>query len=115
MLSVFLEILSSMPAAAINIMSDVPPALIKGSVWPVGGTELVATPMFTATCMAITLVIPAASRLPNLSLQRAAMRIPRQTRKKYAAITSTQPMKPSSSPIMANIKSLSPYVRNSSF
>ena len=67
--SLFLEMLSSMPTAAMNIIREVPPALIKGSVCPVGGTELVATPMFTATCSAITLVMPAARRLPNLSLQ----------------------------------------------
>ena len=80
MLSVFLEILSSMPAAAINIMSDVPPALIKGSVWPVGGTELVATPMFTATCMAITLVIPAASRQKtNLHIAHRTMNCAKET------------------------------------
>ena len=48
---------SRIPTAIIKMTREVPPALIKGRVWPVGGTELVATPMLTATCRANTRVI----------------------------------------------------------
>ena len=99
---------SKIPTAIMKMTREVPPALIKGRVWPVGGTELVATPMLTATCRASTRVIPPASRLPNRSLHRAAMRIPRHITKKYAPISSTHPTNPSSSPMMEKMKSLSP-------
>ena len=56
-----------MPAALKNITKLVPPALINGSVWPVVGALLVATAIFTIACMPITLVKPAASRLPKRS------------------------------------------------
>ena len=100
---VFLEILSSTPTAQRNMTRLVPPALIKGRVWPVVGAMLATTAIFIIACMPITEVIPAARRLPKRSLQRMAMRMPLYIKNAYAAISSTQPTCSCSAPVIAEI------------
>ena len=55
------------PTSVMNIISDVPPELKKGSETPVGGTEAVTVATFSKLCIAMSDVIPIASRLPNMS------------------------------------------------
>ena len=55
------------PTAAKLMMSDEPPALMKGSVMPVTGSRATTTAMFTKAWKPRPAVIPAASRPPNVS------------------------------------------------
>ena len=74
------EMLNSTPIAAMVKMRDVLPALMSGSGSPVGGMEPLTTSALTSVCTAIAAVIPPASRKPNLSRLRAAVRTPNQMR-----------------------------------
>lgn len=65
-----------MPAAAKLTISDEPPALMNGSVMPVTGISAITTAMLTNACRHSHAVIPAASRAPNVSGARSAVRIP---------------------------------------
>ena len=56
-----------MPTAAKLIVSDEPPALMKGSVMPVIGRSETTTPMLMNAWTQIQAVIPAAIRAPNVS------------------------------------------------
>ena len=55
---------SRIPVAAIIIVTDVPPALKKGSGRPVVGRMPVTTPMLMNACSPIIEVMPAPSRQP---------------------------------------------------
>lgn len=65
-----------MPAAAKLTSSDEPPALMNGRVIPVTGTRATTTAMLMKAWMHSQPVIPAASRAPNVSGARSAVRIP---------------------------------------
>ena len=56
-----------MPTAARLMVSEEPPALMKGSVMPVIGTSATTTPMLIRAWKVIQAVTPAASRPPNVS------------------------------------------------
>ena len=66
----------STPAAAKLTSSEEPPALMNGSVMPVTGSSATTTAMFTNAWKHSQAVIPAASRAPNVSGARRAVRIP---------------------------------------
>ena len=53
-----------MPTAAMIMLTDVPPALKKGSGRPVVGRMPVTTPMLMNACKPIIEVMPAPSRQP---------------------------------------------------
>lgn len=65
-----------MPTAAKLMMSDEPPALMNGSVIPVTGRIATTTATLMNAWMHSHPVIPAASRAPNVSGARSAVRIP---------------------------------------
>jgi hypothetical protein len=58
------------------MMSDEPPRLMKGSVIPVTGNSPTTTPMLMKAWIVSHAVIPVASRAPNVSGARSAVRIP---------------------------------------
>ena len=58
------------------MMRDEPPALMNGSVMPVTGRSATTTAMLTNAWKHSQAVIPAASRPPNVSGARSAVRIP---------------------------------------
>ena len=70
------EIERRIPIAAKLMMSDEPPALMKGSVIPVIGTRVTTTPMLMNAWMHSHAVIPAASSAPNVSGAPSATRMP---------------------------------------
>lgn len=70
------EIASRIPTAAKLTTSDVPPALTNGSVMPVTGISATTTAMLTKAWKHSQIVIPAASRAPNVSGARRAVRRP---------------------------------------
>ena len=70
------EIERRIPIAAKLMMSDEPPALMKGSVIPVIGTRVTTTPMLMNAWMHSQAVIPAARSAPNVSGAPSATRMP---------------------------------------
>jgi hypothetical protein len=70
------EIDSRIPIAAKLMMSDEPPALMKGRVMPVTGKRATTTPMLMNAWRHSQPVMPAASRAPNVSGARRDTRIP---------------------------------------
>jgi hypothetical protein len=58
------------------MMSDEPPALMNGRVIPVTGRSATTTPMLTNAWRQSQAVIPTASRAPNVSGARSAVRMP---------------------------------------
>ena len=70
------------------------------------GIDDVTTPIFIITCIPINVVIPVANRLPNISGDFIAIKIPLQINIANSKITITQPIKPNSSANIENIKSL---------
>ena len=58
------------------MISDDPPAEMKGSVMPVIGTTATTTPMLMNACTHSQVVIPAASRAPKVSGAARAVRKP---------------------------------------
>ena len=59
------------------MISDDPPALMKGSVMPVIGTSATTTARLMNACTVSQVVIPAASSAPNVSGAASATRMPR--------------------------------------
>ena len=101
-----------MPTAARLIVSDEPPALMNGRVIPVIGTSATTTPMLMNAWRHSQAVIPAASSAPNVSGAPSAIRIPvRQTTN--SPTTMAAPTSPSSSPMIAKMKSLLAFGTNS--
>lgn len=80
---------------------------MKGRGSPVGGMEAVTTAILITACIAIMEIIPADRKLPNKSGAVSATLIPLHIRIRKRRIRKVAPMKPSSSPIMAKIKSVS--------
>jgi hypothetical protein len=60
-----LEILSNMPVETMQVNSDEPPKLIKGSVRPVTGIRPTTTQIFIIACAIIMPVIAPAIVLPK--------------------------------------------------
>ena len=98
--------LQSTPQATRVISSEVPPLLMKGSGIPVVGRTLVTAAMLMKAWMQIQPTIPPASRAPKASGARIEARTPRQPSRKKAVMTARQPMSPSSSPMIAKMKSV---------
>ena len=93
--------------ALIKTTSDVLPAEMKGSGTPVGGNVLETTPTLTITWLAMIVTMPLASKQPNLSFACFAILTPLMISTKNISIVKTAPKSPSSSHIIAKIKSLS--------
>jgi hypothetical protein len=70
------EIERRIPTAARLIVSEDPPALMKGRVIPVIGNRATTTPMLMNAWTHSQVVIPAASRAPKVSGADSAMRTP---------------------------------------
>ena len=70
------------------------------------GSNASTTPMLRAACTTIMEVAPAASRAAKTSGARRAARRPRQATTAKPASTAMAPMKPSSSPTIAKMKSV---------
>ncbi len=98
--------LSNMPTPASIGTREEPPELIKGNVMPVMGIEPVTTAMFIAACRATIIVMPAARRDPKESGALSEALNPRHAKIAYRNTTRAAPKKPSSSPIMAKMKSV---------
>ncbi len=109
------DIFNRMPMEPINSINELVPAEINGSVCPVGGMQPVTTPRLIGHLDgdhggdAHGQV--AAKGLGHVS----ATRTPRQISAPYTNNSATTPTKPSSSAMMAKMKSLSLYGRYSSF
>ena len=58
------------------MVSDDPPALMNGSVMPVMGSSATTTPMLMTAWTVTQVVMPAASRPPNVSGAASATRNP---------------------------------------
>ena len=58
------------------MMSDEPPRLMNGSVMPVTGSSPTTTPMLMNAWIVSQAVMPVASRAPNVSGARRAVRMP---------------------------------------
>lgn len=65
-----------MPTAARLIVSEEPPALMKGSVMPVMGRSATTTPMLMRAWSVTHVVMPAARSPPNVSGADRATRNP---------------------------------------
>lgn len=71
----------------------------------VAGIDDVTTAIFIITCNPTIVVIPAATRLPNMSGDFIAIKIPLQINIANKTITNVHPIKPNSSAKTENIKS----------
>jgi len=100
-----------MPTAAKLTTSDEPPALMNGRVMPVTGTSATTTAMLMNACRQSQAVIPVASRAPNVSGARSAVRIPAKARMPKRAMTIAAPTNPNSSPMIAKMKSFQAFGR----
>ena len=98
---------NKMPMLAINTTKLVLPLLTNGNGTPVGGMLALTTAMFISAWLAITAVIPVASKPPNLSGALLAIFTPFIIIIKNNNIVIVAPKRPSSSQIIENIKSLS--------
>ena len=70
------------------------------------GIDDVTTPIFIITCIPINVVIPVANRLPNISGDFIAIKIPLQINIANNIKTTAHPKNPNSSANIENIKSL---------
>ena len=73
---------------------------------PVVGIRAVTAATLTKVWMQIQAVIPPESSVPKRSGARSDARIPRQPRKVKATTTAAVPIRPSSSPMIAKMKSV---------
>src|SRR5579862_1053656 len=104
-----------MPTAAMVVTSEEPPKLINGSGTPVKGISATTEPIFRKDCTAIQHVKPTASSAPYLSGARPPAYSARATTTPIKSTTTTQPIKPSSSPITAKIESVQGLGRKPAF
>lgn len=70
---------------------------------PVTGMRETTTPMLMNAWTQIHVVIPAASRAPNVSGAARAIRMPRQAKMQKRPMTTTAPTRPNSSPTTAKM------------
>lgn len=73
---------------------------------PVKGIIPTMAAILIAAWAVIQIVMPAATKRANSSLVANAIRKPRQANNPNSAITMPQPIKPNSSPMIANTESL---------
>src|SRR5436305_4270818 len=97
---------TSSAISAHSASKDDPPYDKKGVVRPVNGINRVTPPTTTKTCSAIEKARPAPSSLPNESRTASAARKPRITSSAKIVRTAISPASPSSSPMVATMKSL---------
>src|SRR5262249_26463256 len=100
------EMLSSTPVENMVMSSAEPPKETKGSGSPLVGSAPVTTPMFTGVCVASITVSPRARCAPKGSGARSPTRRPRQMSTAKRPTTAVAPTRPSSSPMMAKMKSV---------
>ena len=79
---------------------------MSGSGMPVTGMMPIVMPTLTSTWKASIEVMPVASRRPNVSPASRAVTTPRQSTMRYKSSRNVTPMKPSSSPTTAKMKSV---------
>jgi hypothetical protein len=93
--------------SAINVTSkDDRPAETSGSGTPVMGRTPITAPMLIAACTTTQAVMAVAPRRQNMSGTRRAIRSPAKASPPYRKVTHNVPTSPSSSPMMAKIKSV---------
>jgi hypothetical protein len=95
-----------MPSATRVLSSDDRPAEMRGSGTPSGGSTPITAPMLTTAWTTIQAVMPVAARRANRSGTRRAIRRPAKASPPYMAVTHSVPTSPSSSPMVAKMKSL---------
>jgi hypothetical protein len=95
-----------MPSATKVTSNDDKPAETSGNGTPVMGRTPITAPMLTTAWTTIHAVSPAAARRANRSGTRRAIRSPAKASPPYRKVTHTVPTRPSSSPMMAKMKSL---------
>ncbi len=95
-----------MPIAAAHTKSDEPPKLTNGKVKPLVGSMDMATARLISACTPNSTEMPKAMYEPYSSSAASAVRTPRATITKYTVHSTKMPMKPSSSPMMAEMKSV---------
>ena len=105
----------SIPIDAIVIIKEVFPELTSGNGKPVGGILPLTTNAFITVWIPYTRVIPEASKNEKKSFAFAAIFIPRKISTAQTANNAKIPTKPSSSPIIDKIKSLSAKGKNRYF
>ncbi len=86
--------------------ADDPPELTNGSGIPVTGMSPVTAAMFITAWTPIMIVRPPATSLANRSEADNAILIPAHTSTPNAAMTEMVPSSPSSSPMIAKMKSV---------
>src|SRR5262249_28333685 len=96
----------SIPSAIIVVTRDERPAETSGSGTPVIGISPITAPMFTIAWPTIQMVAPAAARRMKVSSARRATRRPAKARPPYSSATHSVPTSPSSSPMIAKMKSV---------
>ena len=96
----------SIPSATIVTSTDDKPWDTSGSGTPVIGTTPTTAPMFTTAWTTIHEVIAAEQNRLNESGARRATRSPANASPPYIAVTQSVPIRPSSSPMTAKMKSL---------
>ena len=94
-----------MPTAIMFERSALSPELKNGNGIPVFGISETTTPMLTSVWVQIMMEIPAAIRYPRRSFAFIATRKPIKVISIYNPMIRTQPKKPNSSAIAANMKS----------
>src|SRR5579864_9560298 len=100
------ETFRRMPTAMSFSTSDDPPKLMNGSGTPVIGSDPETTPMLRTAWPTSIVVSPETRSAPYRSGQRAAIRYPQTASAANSRITTMLPMRPSSSPMMAKMKSV---------
>ena len=84
---------------------------MNGRVIPVTGSNATTTAMLMNAWRQSQAVMPAASRAPNVSGARIAVRIPARARTRNRVITAAAPTNPNSSPMIAKMKSFQAFGR----
>src|SRR5581483_7527682 len=98
--------LSITPIAAMVMTSDEPPNDTNGRGTPVIGSMPMTAPMLMIACTTTQAVTPDATSMPNRSGARVAVRTPNTARAANRATMRMAPSRPSSSPMMAKMKSV---------
>src|SRR5581483_9260620 len=106
-----LAMLARMPAPTIVNTSDDPPNDTNGSGIPETGSRPTTPPMLMAAWAVTHTVMPAARSMPKRSGARAATRTPRTANATNSERTSSEPIRPSSSPLTAKMKSVCAFGR----
>ena len=89
-----------------TITSDEPPNETNGNGRPVTGSSPITAPILMNAWLTIQQVMPMARKRPKRSGARAAVRIPRKASAPKRPTTRRLPIRPSSSPMMAKMKSV---------